>query len=108
MPVWPSPVWAAAAAAPAGMLDLLPHDVAGSYHPSWLATLSAAPPAALPRRGRRRFSHPSPSAAALCNSWDEVFAKACRASRRSGFVLTRSRRSSDGATTTTSCGTFRR
>jgi hypothetical protein len=32
--------------------------------------------------------------------------RACRASRRSGFVLGRSRHSTDGATTTTSCGTF--
>ena len=75
---------AAAAAAPAGCSTCAPRDVAGGYHPSWLATLSAAPPSALPRRGRRRRSHPSPSAAALCNSWDDVFAEGlpCLASER--------------------------
>jgi len=73
-----------AAAAPAGCSTCAPRDVAGGHHPSWLATLSAAPPAALPRRGRRRRSRSSPSASALCNSWDDVFAEGlpCLASER--------------------------
>ena len=73
-----------AAAAPAGCSTCAPRDVAGGHHPSWLAALSAAPPAALPRRGRRRRSRSSPSASALCNSWDDVFAEGlpCLASER--------------------------
>ena len=73
-----------AAAAPAGCSTCAPRDVAGGHHPSWLATLSAAPPAALPRRGRRRRSRSSPSASALCNSWDDVLAEGlpCLASER--------------------------